>query len=389
LVVELCQNFGFHARMNFRIPITLALCVLNGFARTELLFTSVLTPVGPSKGIYSYELNTKDGSLKQVGLAAETPQPIVSWRFIPTSSSSTPLTRSTPTRKKRRGRSPDFASIQRVESSPKSTTPPLVDRSCHLSVDRSGKYVLVANYGGGSVEALPINAKGELGEPTTFIHTHRFKREQTSPGRTPRSLDQRGCEKPHRRRGDLGLDKLFLYRLDPLHGTLKPNDPPFAQLVPGSGPRHFAFIRTVNSPYCINELASTATAFSYNADHGALTELQTISTLPNGPVPGNSTAEIQVSSLRKVCLRLQSWPQQHRRLLDRFERQADARRKRKHPRQNPAEFRHRSTGEYLIAANQDSDTLAVFKIDQKSGALDPVGEPVNAPKPFCVKFLSK
>src|SRR5262249_52952674 len=112
---------------------------------------------------------------------------------------------------------------------------------CHLVVDRAGKNVLVANYGGGSVAVLPIDTDGQLKEASAFIQ-HRGK--GTDPGRQ---------EGPHGHSinvdaanrfavaADLGLDKLFVYKFDADKGTLAPNDPPSTQTASAAGPRHFAF----------------------------------------------------------------------------------------------------------------------------------------------------
>ena len=151
---------------------------------------------------------------------------------------------------------------------------------CHLTVDSEGKAVLVANYGGGSVESLPIGDDGKLGESATFIQ---HAGSSVDPGRQGEphahsiNLDVTGRFAVA---ADLGLDKVFVYRFDPTKATLAPNTPPFATVAAGSGPRHFAFHPSNKYGYVINELKSTVTAFRFDADLGTLNELQTISTLP-------------------------------------------------------------------------------------------------------------
>ncbi|HEV8543559.1 MAG TPA: beta-propeller fold lactonase family protein, partial [Verrucomicrobiae bacterium] len=138
----------------------------------------------------------------------------------------------------------------------------------------------------------------------------------------------------------------------------------------------------------INENASTLTALSYDADRGVLTELQTVSTLANGPVKGNSTAEVQVhpsgkfvygsnrgdNSIAVFAVDSASGKLTH------VENQSTRGK-------TPRNFGIDPTGKYLIAANQDSDSLAVFYIDPQSGRLQEIGDPISAPKPVCVKFL--
>src|SRR5689334_18135800 len=168
------------------------------------------------------------------------------------------------------------------------------DGPCHVSVDATGRTVLVANYGGGSVEALPVRQDGSLDVPATFIQ-HRGssanKQRQEGPHAHFITTDARNrfalaC--------DLGLDKVLVYKFDPAAGSLAANNPPSAPVAPGSGPRHLAFHPSGRYAYVINEIKCTVTAFAYDANRGALKELQTLSTLPDGESvkPNYSTAEI-------------------------------------------------------------------------------------------------
>ena len=138
------------------------------------------------------------------------------------------------------------------------------DGPCHIAVDRTGKTVLVANYGGGSVESLPIKPDGSLDAPTTFIQHHGS------------SVDPKRQEGPHAHfittdaanrfalACDLGLDKVLVYKFDPANSSLVANDPPAASIPPGSGPRHLAFHPGGRFAYVINEMQCTMTALSYD-----------------------------------------------------------------------------------------------------------------------------
>jgi len=135
---------------------------------------------------------------------------------------------------------------------------------CHVSVDRSGRTVLVANYGGGSIAALPIQEDGKLGPAATAIQ------------HVGQGVDKRRQEKPHAHSinvdpdnrfvvaADLGLDKVLVYRLDPARAELKANDPPSVSVADGAGPRHFAFHPDGRHAYVINEMHSTVTALAYD-----------------------------------------------------------------------------------------------------------------------------
>ncbi len=366
----------------------LALALKSFAAEKMLVFVGTYTE-GASKGIYAYELNSRDGSLHLVGLAAETPSP--SFLAIhPNKHLLYAVNEVENFQGKKAGAVTGFsidretAKLEKINDASSGGPGP-----CHLSVDKSGKYVLVANYSGGSVEVLPINEKGQLGEPTAFIqHTGSGvnKERQGAPHAHSINLDS------HNRfalAADLGLDKIFVYRFDAQTGSLTPNTFPFVQIAPGSGPRHFAFHPNGKNAYVIDEMLSTATAFTWDGANGVLQEIQTVSTLPNGPVAGNSTAEIQVHPSGKF---LYGSNRGHNSIavfsIDKTGRLTPVENESTRGK-TPRNFGIDPSGRFLIAANQDSDSLAVFKIDQKTGALDPVGETVAAPKPVCVKFLPR
>ncbi len=260
----------------------------------------------------------------------------------------------------------------------------------HLSVDQTGRCVLVANYAGGSVATLPIQADGKLGEVSSFIQ------------HTGSSVNPQRQNEPHAHSinvssdnrfafvADLGLDRVFVYRLDADTGKLSPNDPPFTNVAPGSGPRHFAFHPSGRYAYVINEMACTMTAFAYDAKRGALKEVQTLSTLPAEETvkPNYSTAEVQVHPGGKF---LYGSNRGHNTIvvfaLD--ETTGKLTRVENVPTQGrtPRNFGIDPGGRFLLAANQGSDTVAVFRIDARSGRLTPTGQIVEVGAPVCVKFV--
>ncbi len=258
---------------------------------------------------------------------------------------------------------------------------------CHVLVDATGRDVLVANYASGSVAVLPVKSGGYLDDYTAFIQ-HEGKSINASRQEGPHAhcmtLDATNrfafaC--------DLGLDKVLVYKFDSEHGTLVPNIPAAAEIKPGSGPRHIAFHPNGRAAYVINELGSTITRFAYDPDRGALTEKQTISTLPSDFKGENYPAEIAVhpsgkflygsnrghnsiavfaispgdGSLRSICFESTRGKTPRNFALDRF-------------------------GTFLLAANQNSDTISVFRIDAASGELKFTGQ-VDVPAPACVKFF--
>jgi 6-phosphogluconolactonase len=258
---------------------------------------------------------------------------------------------------------------------------------CFVSTDTAGKHAFVANYGGGSVACLPIESDGRLREASAFV-------QHQGQGPTPRQ------KQPHAHSikpdptgrfvmaADLGLDKLLVYRFDVAGGKLDPHDPPAGVLAPGSGPRHFAFHPGGKFAYVINEMKSTVTTFAYDAGRGALTEVQTVPTLPDGFAGNNSTAEIVVHPSGKFVygsnrghdsIAAFSIDGQSGRLTPAGHEPTGGK--------TPRNFNIDPTGTWLLAANQNSATVVVFKIDPATGKLTPTGTVANIPSPVCVKFL--
>jgi 6-phosphogluconolactonase len=260
---------------------------------------------------------------------------------------------------------------------------------CHLVVDREGKCVLVANYSGGSVTALPIHGDGRLGTSSASVQ---HKGSGTNPQRQAGPHAHSINVDPANRFAvvaDLGLDKLLVYKLDAAKGSLMPNDPPATAVAPGAGPRHFAFHPGGRFAYVINEMASTVTAFGYDGVKGVLTEIHTLPTLPEEFKGSNSTAEVQVSPNGKF---LYGSNRGHDSIAI-FAIDAATGRLTPvgHPStlgKTPRNFGIDPTGSWLLAANQGSDTVVVFRIDPETGALKPTGATVKVSKPVCVKAVA-
>lgn len=261
------------------------------------------------------------------------------------------------------------------------------DGPCHLAVDATGRFVAVANYGGGNFSLLPIAADGRLGDSIAIL---------ANGGRGPNKERQEG---PHahavvfdaRNRyllgADLGLDRVFIYKFDPSTGALGANDPSSVQLAPGTGPRHVAFHPTLPLAFAINELTSTITSLSWDAASGRLAAAGSVSSLPAGFTGENSTAEIAVHPEGRF---LYGSNRGHNSIavfsigpmgtLTLVEHESTRG-------QEPRNFAIDPTGKWLIAANQKSNSLAVFSIDQETGALTPVGPLAQVGTPVCVLFL--
>jgi len=279
---------------------------------------------------------------------------------------------------------PKTGNLTRLNSQPSKGASP-----CHIIVDKQGTHVLAANYGGGSFIVLPVGTDGRLGEASSFIQHHApttggpRKQEPRRPSTNPDAANRFAVP------ADLGLDKLFVYRHDAARGTLTPNEPPGLDLAPGAGPRHFAFHPNGHNAYAINELNSTVNALRYDADHGVLTNLQTLSTLPKDFKGKNSCAEVQVHPSGRFVY----GSNRGHNSIAIFT--VDAKTGELTPAghqgegiKTPRGFGIDPTGNYLLVGSQDGDSVLVFRIDQQTGALTPTGSRVEVAKPVCVKFMT-
>jgi len=259
---------------------------------------------------------------------------------------------------------------------------------CHVSIDRAGKNVLVANYGSGSAAVIPIKSDGALAEPTGFVqHQGSSINQSRQKGPHAHSINP-SPDNRYAYVADLGIDKINIYALDAEKGTLFPNNPPSANLKPGAGPRHFAFAPNANRAYVINELHCTVTAFDYNPATGALTEIQTVTTLPDGFAGSNSCAEVRVHPTGKFLygsnrghdsIAVYRIDQANGRLTFVEHETADIK--------TPRNFNIDPTGKFCLVANQGADSVAVFRIDQQTGALEPTGNRISIASPVCIRFL--
>ena len=341
-----------------------------------------------SKGIYRFELDLHTGKLTERALAVESPSPSFlaidpSQRFLYAVNEVGNF----------EGKKTGAVSAFTID--PKTGNLSLLNQQssvgsgpCHLVVDAKGKNVLAANYGGGSVCVLPIQADGRLGKATGFVQ-HKGA-----------SVDSGRQKEPHAHSinldaanrfaiaADLGLDKVLVYRFDPAKGTLTPNDPPAASVTGGSGPRHFAFHPNGRNAYVINEMKNTVTAFTYDPERGVLKELQTIPTLPKGFKGNSSTAEVVVHPSGKF---LYGSNRGHDSIviysIDPKTGELTYVGHQGNQIKTPRNFAIDPTGTYLLVANQGSDSIVVFRIDPKTGELKPTGSVAEVPLPVCVRMM--
>jgi 6-phosphogluconolactonase len=259
--------------------------------------------------------------------------------------------------------------------------------ACYLDVDKTGKAVLVASYSSGSVAALPVKAGGLLGEPASVIQ-HRGS--SVNPQRQKEPHAHCVVVSPDNRyafAADLGTDQVLCYKLDPAQAKVTPNDPPFARAPAGAGPRHLTFHPNGKLVYVINELLNSVTVFDYNADSGALSEKQTISTLPDGFKGTSYCADVKVTPDGRYLygtnrghdsIAAYRIGEDGRLALLAIQPSLG---------KGPQNLAITPDGRWLLCANMPGNNLAVFRIDPKTGGLKSAGEPVEQPGPSCIMLL--
>ena len=344
-----------------------------------------------SKGIYRMKMDAKTGALGPAEVAAETPSPAF-LALHPNRQFLYAVNEVAEFNGQKTGSVSAFALDAKTGAlSALNQASSGGDGPCHLVVDPEGKTVVVANYGAGSTAAVAVLEDGKLG-PDTMVVQHEGasvnRQRQQGPHAHCVTLEPGKGRRPRALVADLGADRIFIYRVVADPGKIQRNDPPSAPVMPGSGPRHTAFSPDGRFLYCINELASTVTVFSYNPARGELDEVQTITTLPEDFKANNSTAEIQVHPSGRfvygsnrghdsiACFRADP-KTGHLTPIGHEKTQG----------KTPRNFAIDPTGTFLLAANQGSDTVVVFRIDPRTGKLSATGTTAPVPTPVCVEFV--
>ncbi|AMV20795.1 lactonase family protein [Planctomyces sp. SH-PL14] len=269
----------------------------------------------------------------------------------------------------------------------------------YVSLHPSGRFLLVANYFGGSVAVLPVQTDGRLGEPTDVQNDAGPIGPARAKNAPPGSFAFSGHDRTHAHmiqadpsgkfvlHVDLGLDRIYVWKFDDQNGKLVANDPAWVELPPGDGPRHFHFHPNGRWFYSIQEEGSTIVLFDYDAKAGRLTARQTVSTLPTGFGGSNFCSELLVSEDGKFVYA-------GNRLHDSIgifaigadgtlTHVADEWTRGNYPRS----FTFDPTGRFLYCGNQRGDNVAVFAVDRATGLLKFTGQYVPVGNPSHIVFL--
>ena len=262
--------------------------------------------------------------------------------------------------------------------------------TCHLDIDEGGCHIFVANYEGGSVSVFPVESDGTLGAASDFVQHEGSSvnpERQQEPHAHSINLDPAGR---HALVPDLGTDRVVIYRVDSEAGKLSADVDATVDAAPGAGPRHLDFHPNGRWVYVINEIGSTLAAYGYDAASGALTHVQTESTLPADFDGRSHTADVHVhpsgryvygSNRGHDSVAIFAIDPPSGRLTPAGHQSTGGR--------TPRNFAIDPTGTFLLAANQDTDNIVTFRIDADTGALEPMGHEVSVPMPVCLKFFQR
>ena len=258
---------------------------------------------------------------------------------------------------------------------------------CHVSMDQSKKYLLTANYSSGSVSVFPIEGEGALGSAVAFVQ-HEGSGANPERQKSPHAHSiQTTPENRFVLVTDLGIDKVMIYRFDVKTGSLIANDPPFAAMEPGAGPRHLEFSASGKQVYVLNELNSTISFFTMDPETGALEFRQTVSTLPVGFTSANTAAEITLDSHGDI---LYASNRGHNSIVafevNHFSGELAA------PNwtptgKSPRHFALDPTGRWLLVASQHGNSIDVLEIDHDDKKLKTTSSSIEINSPVCIRFV--
>jgi 6-phosphogluconolactonase len=364
---------------------------------TYLALVGTYTNKTQSKGIYAFSYDTETGKLTPKGVAAQTPDP----SFVaihPNGKYAYAVNEA--------GKQSTLSAFRLDAQSGQLTlldvVPALGEDPCYLSFDKTGKFVLAANYTSGTVVVFPILADGSLGQHTALLE------DRGTLG--PNKEHQEGAhahwievsaENRFAYVADLGLDRVLLYKFDATKGTLTRGDTPASEarggsqkspqafsaaLGPGTGPRHATFSRDGRLLYVLGELQSTVTVLANDAS-GTFRVIQTISTFPAVFSDHNDAAEIALHPNGK-WLYTSNRGHDTIAVFDVAPGKGTLRLVEDVPTggQEPRHFAIDPAGKFLLGENQNSDTIVTFHIDATSGKLTPTGDVAHVPSPVCLAF---
>jgi len=352
-----------------------------------------------SQGIYVARFHAATGTLDPASLAA----PMINPSFLTIS--------------------PDHKFVYAVSEDPTSVGPPLdhesfvsafsIDQAtgklkllntvaasgtstCFISIDKTGHFIFLANFGSGNITTIHIKPDGSLGETTAAIQHLGHSVNPTIQNMPHPHCIMSTPDNKYVIVSDLGLDKIYVYAFDDKTGALSPYDAPYVNIMGGGGPRHFAFGADGKFIYQLSEMSGNVDTFAWNESTVTLTNEQSINTLPKGFTGGNHSAEIFVrpdgkflyeSNRRTHAPNDQRGPDSinvyaidpQKGTLS-LVQEADS------AGIMPRSFGIDPTGQYILSASELNNTIAILSIDASSGKLTPTGKVISVDTPVCIQF---
>ena len=268
--------------------------------------------------------------------------------------------------------------------------------TCQISIDKTGKFIFLANFGSGSISVMRVKDDGSLGEQTAFLQHvgHGGSDLPIQSSAHPHSV----VVSPDNRyaiASDLGLDKVFIYHFDAGTGGLSPLDAPSVTVPAGAGPRHFTFDPAGKFGYSLNEMGSTLTVFAWDATKGTLTQVEEVATKPAAFDGRGGAGEIQISNdgkflyeSNRLSLNTDRLPgtigvfaidpaKGTLTLVEHFPSGGVM----------PRSFAIEPTGRYLFALHQLSNNVVEHRIDSATGRLAKTGREIKVDTPVCLQFV--
>lgn len=367
----------------------LAALAITPLLSAQLLYVGTYTaPRSSAKGIYAYRFNARTGRLTSMGLAAEGTDPtflalhpngkylyaineINEYLGQPAGSVTAYSI------DKRSGKLTELNQVSSGGTGP-----------CHLTVDATGQTLVVANYAGGSFSSFRIQPDGRLSSPVSFIQGHGS------------SIDKSRQMAPHGHSvtitknnkfvlgDDLGTDKVMIFKLDPVASTITPGEPAFAPVKPGSGPRHLVIAPDQKHVYVLSEMGELVTTFTFDADTGAMEQVETVSALPADFKGESTSAEIQMDAAGKHVY-ASNRGHDSISVFDVDPQSATLKLVQNAPSggKTPRAFVLDPSGNYVIAGNQDTNNIAVLKVDKGTGKLTPLASDYELGAPVTFVFV--
>jgi 6-phosphogluconolactonase len=354
-----------------------------------IAYVGTYTTKTSSKGIYAYKFDAEKGQLTSIGVAAETADP----SFLAVHPNGKYLYAVNEIGNFNGGTS---GAVSAYAIDAKTGALKFLNQvstrgagPCHISLDKTGAFVLVANYDGGSIASFPVHDDGSLGTVSGFVQ---------HSGSGPNKERQEGPHahwigtSPDNRFAlavDLGLDQVLVYGFDAYKGVFTPILNGFAKVKPGAGPRHLAFHPNNKFAYVLNEMDSSVTVFSYQAKNASFSSLQTLSALPNDYSGRKEAAEIAVHPSGKF---LYTSNRGHDSIAIFTINESKGTLKSQGQvltgGKTPRHFAIDPSGTYLLAENQESNNIVIFHIDPATGSLTPTGQTIDVPSPVCITFVA-